>query len=212
MVESLIAWKSRRCASPSATIHTFDWQPCRRCASVFHSSRNGGRRCPVNQVLVALDQSSRRRIHRPSLPRFAALARLAASSPPPRTPSRCPRSVRLRSPLLAQVVAAGTSRALRAAFRSSTMTDPLVLRPAARLNRQPVRSASPDSPRPILALESRSFAGVMLARIARRCAFRRTPRVEVIASLRSTMSGASSRRLHGKSAACHKAIQGRILC
>jgi hypothetical protein len=40
--ESLIARKSSFEASPSATIHTFDWQPFSRFASVFNSSGRSG--------------------------------------------------------------------------------------------------------------------------------------------------------------------------
>ena len=42
VAESLIARKSIRCASPSPTIHTIDWHPCRRCSSVFRSSGKAG--------------------------------------------------------------------------------------------------------------------------------------------------------------------------
>jgi hypothetical protein len=42
MAESLAAANSSFEASPDGTIQTIDWQPSRRCSSVFHASGKGG--------------------------------------------------------------------------------------------------------------------------------------------------------------------------
>ena len=42
LAESLAAAKSSFDASPDGTIQTIDWQPSRRCSSVFHASGKGG--------------------------------------------------------------------------------------------------------------------------------------------------------------------------